>query len=64
MSDEHFKEKLSTEAYRVLREEGTEAPWSSLLNDEKRKGVFYCVGCGSPLFDSSMKYDSGSGWPS
>ncbi|MFO1196254.1 MAG: peptide-methionine (R)-S-oxide reductase MsrB [Burkholderiaceae bacterium] len=55
---------LSAEQYDVLRREGTERPWSSPLNDEKRKGSFVCAGCGQPLFTSDMKYDSGSGWPS
>ncbi len=64
MSDENWRERLSPEEYRILREEGTEQPWSSALNDEKRAGTFVCAGCGEPLFDSNMKYDSGSGWPS
>ncbi len=55
---------LTREQYDVLRREGTERPWSSPLNDEKRKGTFVCAGCGQPLFTSDMKYDSGSGWPS
>ena len=47
-----------------MREEGTEMPGSSNLNDEKRKGFYHCVGCDQKLFSSDMKYDSGSGWPS
>ncbi|MDH3354485.1 MAG: peptide-methionine (R)-S-oxide reductase MsrB [Chromatiales bacterium] len=64
MNTENDKNKLTSEEHRVLREEGTEPPWSSALNDEKGSGTFFCVGCGAPLFDSTMKYDSGSGWPS
>lgn len=56
--------KLTDEESRILKEEGTEHPWSSPLNDEKREGTFFCVGCGAPLFESGMKYNSGSGWPS
>ncbi|GBQ85073.1 peptide-methionine (R)-S-oxide reductase MsrB [Asaia krungthepensis] len=55
---------LTPEQHRVLREHGTERPGSSPLNDEKRMGVYYCAGCGAPLFDSDTKYESGSGWPS
>lgn len=55
---------LSPAQYRVLREEGTERPWSSPLNDEKRVGTFTCAGCGTPVFTSSAKYNSGTGWPS
>ena len=48
----------------LLREYGTERPYSSPLNSEKRVGVFACAGCGLPLFSSEAKYDSGTGWPS
>ncbi|MDC1079493.1 peptide-methionine (R)-S-oxide reductase MsrB, partial [Pelagibacteraceae bacterium] len=48
----------------VLKQEGTESPGSSPLNNEKREGSYHCVGCGTKLFDSSTKYESGSGWPS
>lgn len=51
-------------AYQVLREEATERPFTSPLNDEKREGTFVCAGCDLPLFDSKTKYDSGTGWPS
>ena len=64
MNDDIWREVLAPEAFLVLREEGTEPPWSSPMNDEKRKGLFVCAGCGAPLFESGMKYDSGSGWPS
>ena len=48
----------------ILREEGTERAGSSELNSEKRQGSYYCAGCNTKLFDSSMKFDSGTGWPS
>ena len=50
--------------HHVLRDHGTERPFTSPLNAEKRPGTFRCAGCGEPLFDSSTKYESGSGWPS
>ncbi len=59
-----WKNRLSSAAYSVLREEGTERPFSSKLNDEKREGIFSCAGCDLPLFESSKKFDSGTGWPS
>jgi peptide-methionine (R)-S-oxide reductase len=55
---------LTPAQFNVLREEGTERPFSSPLNNEKRKGTFVCAGCALPLFDSGTKYDSGTGWPS
>ena len=55
---------LNSEQYYVLRGEGTEHPGSSPLNNEKKKGSYFCVGCGTKLFESSTKYESGSGWPS
>ena len=63
-SDAEWREKLTPEQYRVLREGGTEPPWSGELLDVKDKGAFRCAACGEPLFDSDTKYDSGSGWPS
>jgi peptide-methionine (R)-S-oxide reductase len=59
-----WKEKLTPEQYRVLREHGTERAGTSPLNAEKREGAFLCAGCGQPLFTSETKYESGSGWPS
>jgi peptide methionine sulfoxide reductase MsrB len=50
--------------FAVLREEGTESPFTSPLNNEKRKGTFVCAGCDLPLFDSKTKFESGTGWPS
>jgi peptide-methionine (R)-S-oxide reductase len=66
MADDEWKTKLKDEpyAYEVLRHEATERPFSSPLNSEKRTGTFTCAGCGVPLFKSSDKYDSGTGWPS
>jgi len=55
---------LSPEAEHVLRRHGTERPGSSKLNHEKRPGIFRCAGCGTELFASDAKYESGSGWPS
>jgi peptide-methionine (R)-S-oxide reductase len=63
-SDEEWRELLNEEQYRVLRGEGTEPPWTSPLNDEKRPGTYACAGCGQPLFNAGMKFDSGTGWPS
>ena len=64
LSKEEWKNKLSSESYYILREEGTERAFSSPLNNEKRKGIFYCAGCNLPLFSSETKFDSGTGWPS
>ncbi len=63
-SDTQWRAVLSADAFRVLREHGTERAGSSPLNFEKRSGVFHCAGCGQPLFESATKYESGSGWPS
>ncbi len=63
-TDAQWRARLSPQAYRVLREEGTEPPFSSPLNDEKRAGLYHCAGCSLALFSSAAKYDSGTGWPS
>ena len=55
---------LPSDRYRILFEEGTERPWSSALNKEKREGTFVCAACFLPLFEASSKYESGTGWPS
>ena len=64
LSNEEWKNKLNPASYNILREEGTERAFSSPLNNEKRKGIFYCAGCNLPLFTSDTKFDSGTGWPS
>ncbi len=64
LTEKEWKEKLTEEAYYILRQSGTERPFSSVLNNEKREGVYECAGCNMPLFNSSMKFDSGTGWPS
>ena len=64
LDEVEWKMRLSEEAYYVLREEGTERPFTSALNDEKREGEFACAGCNLVLFESDKKYDSGTGWPS
>lgn len=63
-SEAEWKNKLTPEQYRVLREKGTEAPFSGKLLHEEREGVFACAACGNPLFSSDAKFDSGTGWPS
>ncbi len=63
-SNAEWKKLLTPEQYGVLREEDTEAPFTSPLNREKRDGMFACAGCGLELFPSKFKYDSGTGWPS
>ena len=63
-SDAEWRAQLSDEQYRVLRKEGTERAFTSPLNDEKRKGVFTCAGCGKKLFETDAKFESGTGWPS
>ena len=63
-SDAAWREALTPEQYRVLREHATERPGSSALIDEHRDGTFCCAGCGNQLFTASTKYDSCSGWPS
>ena len=63
-SDAEWQNELDPLQHHVLRQHGTERPFTSPLNNEKRTGVFRCAGCGEPLFDSTTKYESGSGWPS
>ena len=64
LSDVQWRERLTREQYEVLRREGTERPYSSPLDKEYRKGAYACAGCAHPLFSSSTKFDSGTGWPS
>jgi len=63
-TENEWRQTLTPEQFRVLREHGTESRGSSELNREKRQGTFICAGCGQPLFASSTKYESGTGWPS
>jgi peptide-methionine (R)-S-oxide reductase len=63
-TDAEWRKILSPAAYKVLRQEDTEWPYSSSLETEKRKGTFVCAGCAKRLFSSAHKYDSGTGWPS
>jgi peptide-methionine (R)-S-oxide reductase len=62
--EEAWKKKLTPEQYAILREKGTEAPFSGALLGEKRDGKYRCVACGSELFASDAKFESGTGWPS
>lgn len=64
LTDAEWRRRLSPAQYRILRQEGTERPWTSPLNKEKRAGVFACAGCGLPLYSSKTKFESGTGWPS
>ncbi|MFW5452533.1 peptide-methionine (R)-S-oxide reductase MsrB [Thioalkalivibrio sulfidiphilus] len=63
-SDERLRERLSPEAFAVTRRAGTEPPFSGRYYDHHEPGTYLCVCCGAPLFSSSHKFDSGSGWPS
>jgi peptide-methionine (R)-S-oxide reductase len=64
LTDEEWRDRLTPDQFYVLREQGTERPHSSPLNEIKEAGTFVCAGCGSPLFVTSTKYESGTGWPS
>jgi peptide-methionine (R)-S-oxide reductase len=63
-SEDEWRKLLTADQFAVLRRSGTERPFTSPLLHEKRKGTFACAGCDLPLFDSSTKFDSGTGWPS
>jgi len=63
-SEDEWKQKLTKEQYQVLRLKGTERPFSGKYWNNREKGVYYCAGCGVPLFDSKAQFASGCGWPS
>lgn len=63
-TDQEWRKQLSPEAYRVCRQKGTERAFSGALWDNHAEGIYRCVGCGTPLFSSKQKFDSGTGWPS
>jgi peptide-methionine (R)-S-oxide reductase len=64
LSNDEWKKRLTPQQYDILREEGTEHPFTSALLNEHRDGVFACAACDLPLFPSTFKFDSGTGWPS
>ena len=63
-SDREWREQLTPDQYRILRQKGTEPAFTGAYYDEKAEGVYRCAACGTPLFSSATKYESGSGWPS
>jgi peptide-methionine (R)-S-oxide reductase len=63
-SEEEWKKQLDTETYQVLRKKATERPFTGKYLHNQEKGVYVCAGCGTPLFSSDTKFDSGTGWPS
>ncbi len=63
-SDQEWREQLNHEQYRVCRQKGTEPPFSGQYYANRSEGIYYCVCCGTPIFSSQTKFDSGSGWPS
>lgn len=64
LTEEEWRERLSPEQYHVLRQHGTERAFTGKYESNKAAGVYRCAGCGTPLFSSATKYNSGSGWPS
>jgi peptide-methionine (R)-S-oxide reductase len=64
MSDADWEKRLTPEQYKILREKGTEAPFTGELLENKEAGTYACAACGTPLFSSDTKFESGSGWPS
>ena len=63
-TDEEWRRELTPDQYHVMREKGTERPFTGEYEKSKEKGTYVCAACGNPLFPSDTKYDSGSGWPS
>ena len=64
MTDEEWKKILPADVYQIARQKGTERPYTSIFDNFKETGTFYCAACGNPLFKSDAKFDSGCGWPS
>ena len=64
MTDEELKQKLTPEQYHIMREKGTEAPFTGQYHDSHEQGMYVCAACGQQLFSSDTKFDSGTGWPS
>ncbi len=64
LTRKEWRERLTPDQFSILRDAGTEYPYSSNLNHEKRSGTYHCAGCNLALFNSKAKYDSGTGWPS
>jgi peptide-methionine (R)-S-oxide reductase len=64
LTEADWQKRLPLPSFQVLRQQGTETPFTSPLNNEHRHGTFACLGCGLPLFKSEWKFDSGTGWPS
>jgi peptide-methionine (R)-S-oxide reductase len=64
LSDAEWRERLTPEQYQILRQAGTERAFTGKYEANKQEGMYYCAGCGAPLFSSETKYNSGSGWPS
>jgi peptide-methionine (R)-S-oxide reductase len=64
LSEAEWRDRLTPKQFAILREEDTERPFTSALNNEKREGMYHCAGCDLPVYSSATKYDSGTGWPS